>query len=33
MDPTIVWIGGAIVAGLLVGFIIGAVRRIRDRHR
>jgi len=33
MDPTVVWIGGAIVAGLLVGFVIAAVRRMHDRRR
>ncbi len=33
MDPTTMWIGGAIVAGLLVGFVIAAVGRRRDRHR
>ena len=33
MDPTVLWIGGAIVAGLTVGFVIAAVGRIRDRRR
>ena len=33
MDEVIVWIGGGIVAGLLVGSIIAAVGRIRDRRR
>ncbi len=33
MDPTVLWIGGAIVAGLLVGFVIAAVGRARDRTR
>ncbi len=33
MDPTVAWIGGGIVAGLLVGFVIAAVGRIRDRRR
>ena len=32
MDQIVLWIGGAIVAGLLVGFIIAAVGRIRDRR-
>jgi uncharacterized protein involved in exopolysaccharide biosynthesis len=33
MDEVVLWIGGAIVAGLLVGFIIAAVGRMRDRRR
>ncbi len=33
MDQVVLWIGGAIVAGLLVGFIIAAAGRIRDRRR